>query len=137
MVATRIFLVLSGLVSLLYGGYCFLHPESLATMAFVSATSTTGTIELQAMYGGLQMGFGAFALFGALRPDQAPTVLLATVFQFAGLGTCRLLGALGASDFSSYTKGGIGFELGSTIVAFLLWRAAVRSAAAVPTSTAR
>jgi hypothetical protein len=132
--ATRIFLVLSGLVSLLYGGYCFLHPESLAGMAFVSAVATTGTIELQAMYGGLQMGFGAFALFGALRPDYAPTVLLATVFQFAGLGLCRLLGALGASEFSSYTTGGIGFELGSTLVAFLLWRASVRAASAAPAS---
>jgi hypothetical protein len=134
--ALRIFLVLFGLISLLYGGYCFLNPDDLATMAFVSAVDSTGRIELQAMYGGLQMGFGAFALFGALRPDSAPTVLLAMVFQFGGLGTCRLLGALGASAFSSYTLGGIGFELGSTLVAFLLWRASLRSAMTSP-ATAR
>ncbi len=131
--AARIFLAIFGLLSLFYGIFCFLQPGFLAEFAGVGALSTTGTVELQAMYGGLQAGFGALALFGALLPAYAPTILLATAFQCAGLGTFRLLGALGAGEFSAYTSQGIAFELGSTLIAFVLWRAASQSN---PTATA-
>ena len=131
--AARIFLAIFGSFSLPYGIYCFLQPGFLAEFAGVGSLSTTGTVELQAMYGGLQTGFGALALFGALRPTYAPTILLAIAFQCAGLGTFRLLGALGAGEFSAYTSQGIAFELGSTLIAFVLWRAASQSA---PTATA-
>lgn len=120
----RLFLVIFGLVSLPYGIFCFLRPEFLADFAGVASTTATGKVELQAMYGGLQAGSGALALFGAWKPDYAATILLAIFFQCAGLGSARLLGALSASDFSAYTVQGLAFELGSTAVAFLLWRAA-------------
>jgi len=126
----RIFLAIFGLFSLPYGIYCFLAPDFLAGFAGVGALSRTGTVELQAMYGGLQTGFGALALFGALRPAHLPTILLATAFQCAGLGSFRLLGALAAGEFSAYTSQGIAFELGSTLIALFLWRTATRPAAA-------
>src|SRR5262249_47837434 len=98
----RIFLGLFGLISLPYGLYCFLHPDFLGPFAGVSATSTTGTVELRAMYGGLQAGFGALALLGAFRPAFTRTALLSTAFLCAGLGSFRLLGALAAGEVSSY-----------------------------------
>lgn len=125
----RIFLAIFGLFSLPYGLYCFLQPGFLADFAGVGSLSTTGTIELRAMYGGLQAGFGALALFGALRPAYAPTILLATAFQCAGLGSFRLMAALGASEFSAYTTQGIAFELGATLIAFFLWQAHRQTAA--------
>ena len=128
--AARIFLAVFGLFSLPYGIYCFIDPGFLADFAGVAATSTTGTIELKAMYGGLQTGFGALALLGAMRPAYAPTILLATAFQCAGLGSFRLMGALAAGDFSVYTSQGVAFELGSTAIAFFLWR----SIAGAPTA---
>lgn len=126
--AARIFLAIFGFFSLPYGIYCFLQPGFLADFAGVAATSTTGTIELQAMYGGLQTGFGALALLGAARPALAPTILLATVFQCAGLGLFRLTGALMAGEVSAYTGQGIAFELGSTAIAFFLWRSLIGAA---------
>ena len=126
--AARIFLAFFGVLSLAYGIFCFLQPGFLADFAGVGALSTTGTVELQAMYGGLQTGFGALALFGALRPAYAPTILLATASQCLGLGSFRLMGALGASEFSAYTSQGIAFELGSALLAFFLWRAATQDA---------
>lgn len=121
---TRVFLAVFCLFSLPYGLYCFFDPGALAGIAGVAASSTTGTVELQAMYGGLQAGAGALALLGIVRPGFAPGILLAILFQCAGLGSARLLGALGAGEFSSYTTMGIAFELGSTVIAFLLWRSA-------------
>lgn len=134
--AARIFLAIFGLFSLPYGIYCFLDPGFLADFAGVTATSTTGTIELKAMYGGLQTGFGALALLGALRPAYAPTILLATVFQCAGLGSFRLMGAIASGEFSAYTAQGIAFELGSTAIAFFLWRSVTGAAMAAPAASA-
>lgn len=126
---TRVFLGLFGLLSVPYGIYCFARPGFLEGFAGVAAVSTTGTVELQAMYGGLQTAFGALALLGALRPAFAATALLTTAFLCAGLGVFRLFGALGAGELSSYTAQGLVFELGSTAIAAALWR---RSHASTP-----
>jgi hypothetical protein len=69
--ATRIFLVVSGLIWVPYGLYCFFQPGSLAEAAGVAFMSPTGETELRAMYGGLQAAVGTVAFAGALRPDLA------------------------------------------------------------------
>jgi hypothetical protein len=118
----RIFLGLFGLVSIPYGVFCFLRPGFLEDVAGVAATSTTGTVELRAMYGGLQAAFGALALLGALRPAFVHTALLTTAFLCAGLGLARLLGAIAAGEVSSYTAQGLVFEFGVTAIAVGLLR---------------
>ena len=64
---TRLFLAANALLWLPYGLYCFLVPEFLVEAAAVSATASTGTVELRAMYGGLQAGIGALCAAGAMR----------------------------------------------------------------------
>lgn len=118
---SRIFLGLFGLFSLPYGIYCFLRPGFLESFAGVAAVTTTGSIELQAMYGGLQSGFGALALLGALRPAHTRSALLATAFLCTGLGLFRLLGAITAGELSSYTGQGLAFELPAAVIAIGLW----------------
>jgi Domain of unknown function (DUF4345) len=126
----RIFFALTALIWLPYGIYCFAQPGALAQIAGVAATTTTGTIELRAMYGGLQAGIGALALAAALRPAFVGPALATSCFLFAGLATSRLLGAASAGELSSYTGGGLALEWGSTLAAVWLLRrhAAERSA---------
>jgi hypothetical protein len=107
----RLFLAASALVWLPYGLFCFLAPGSLAGAAGVDATSATGTIELRAMYGGLQAAIGVLAGVGALRASLQRPALVALAFLCAGLFTARLLGALWSLDFSTYTMMGLLFEL--------------------------
>ena len=118
----RIFLGLFGLVAMLFGIICFVNPGFLAAVAEVAAASTTGTIELRAMYGGMQIAFGVLALLGALRSAFTRAALLVTAVLCAGLGSSRLLGAIAASEVSPYTRGGLVFELGSTAIAVFLLR---------------
>ena len=123
----RIFLALSGLLWFSYGIYCFFQPGFLDATAGVAATSTTGTIELRAMYGGLQAGIGALALAAVLRPALVTPALLASSFLFAGLATTRLLAALDAGELSSYTIAGLALEWGSLALALALLRPRWRS----------
>jgi hypothetical protein len=121
-VAPRIFFALTALIWLPYGIYCFFSPGYLAQAAGVTAITATGTIELQAMYGGLQAGIGAFALAAALQPALIRPALLASCFLFPGLAVTRLLAAIGAGEFSSYTIAGLGLEWSSTALAVWLLR---------------
>ena len=123
----RIFLALSGLIWFAYGIYCFFAPGSLDGVAGVAATSATGTIELRAMYGGLQAGIGALALAAVLRPALVTPALLASSFLFAGLATARLLAAIDAGELSSYTISGLSLEWGSFALAIALLRPRWRS----------
>ena len=118
----RIFFALTALVWLPYGIFCFFQPGYLAEAAGVAATTTTGTIELRAMYGGLQAGIGAFALATALRPTLVGPALFASCFLFAGLALTRLLAAIGTGELSSYTIFALCLEWGSTLVAVWLLR---------------
>jgi hypothetical protein len=107
----RIFLGASALLWLPYGIYCFLDPGFLTEAAGVTTVSTTGSIELRAMYGGLQIAIGALAAAALFRPTLARPALVAIAFLTAGLFSARLLGALLAPEFSSYTLMGLSFEI--------------------------
>ena|SRR3989442_10755212 len=125
----RIFFALTALVWLPYGIFCFFQPGYLAEAAGVAATTTTGTIELRAMYGGLQAGIGAFALAAALRPALVRPALVASCFLFAGLAVARLLAAATTGELSSYTIAGLCLEWGSTALALWLLRSHTASLA--------
>jgi hypothetical protein len=117
--ASRIFLALSALVWLPYGLYCFFAPGALEGVAGVGSSSTTGSIELRAMYGGLQAAIGTLALAGLLRDSMRRPALLALVFLGGGLALARLAGAVIESELSTYTAMGLFFEL--VTVAWASW----------------
>ena len=135
--STRIFLALEALVWLPYGLYCFAVPGYLLDAAGVSAATGTGTVELQAMYGGLQAGLGLLAALGALRAGLARPALLALLFTAGGLGVARLLAALLAGGFSGYTVFALGFEAVTAGVAAALLARPDPGAQAVPAAGRR
>jgi hypothetical protein len=117
--SARLVLGLSVALWLPYGLYCFANPEALAGIAGVRAESTTGSIELRAMYGGLQLAIGALALAGLLRESFRRPALVALVFLAGGLFVARAAAAAFEGELSSYTLSGLGFEL--VTVALASW----------------
>ncbi len=124
--AARLFLLVCAIVWLPYGLYCLVQPDSLATAAGVVSTSRTGTIELRAMYGGLQAAIGTLCLLAALRAGLVRPALFCLAFLCSGLALARLSGAAIERELSSYTVLGLGFEIPSAAlsVALLLRRRA-------------
>lgn len=104
-------LVLSALIWLPYGVYCFVQPGMLEDAAGLVATTPTATTELRAMYGGLQMAIGALAAAALFRERLVPGALLTLVFVTGGLAATRLAGFLIDGGWSSYTAGALGFEI--------------------------
>jgi hypothetical protein len=129
MLAVRIFLALSAVLWLPYGVQCLLDPSVLAAAAGVTAASATGTTELRAMYGGLQIALGLLALAGAVRPALAQHALVALGVVSAGLGIARLGAAVISGEFASYTLMALALEFTLAIAVLVLWRRAEPAAA--------
>jgi hypothetical protein len=120
--ASVLFLGVSAVVWLPYGLFCLANPGFLADAAGVTATSTTGTIELRAMYGGLQAGIGALALAAVWREGLRAPALVCLAFLTGGLAIARLSGVVIDAELSSYTAFGLGFEITSAACASYLLR---------------
>jgi hypothetical protein len=120
--AVRVFLFLCAIVWLPYGLYCLAHPDSLASAAGVVSASRTGTVELRAMYGGLQTAVGTLCLLGALRVGLVRPALICVAFLCSGLALARLSGAVMAGEVSSYTAFGFAFESLSAALSLALLR---------------
>ncbi len=118
----RAFLGFSTLVWLPYGLYCLARPDYLQEAAGVAIASTTGRIELRAMYGGLQAAIGLLALGGAIGGALARPALTTLAFLCAGLASTRTLGVLIDGELSSYTAMALALEWGSTVAAVWLLR---------------
>ena len=117
---TRIFLGAMALMWAGYGLWCFLDPGYLKQAAGITALGTTGSVDLRATYGGLQMAIGALLAGGSLRAAITRQTLAVYGVLCAGLGTARLCGALLESDWSGYTLFAVCFELGSVAVVLAL-----------------
>ncbi len=125
MMIARIFLGLQAILFIPYGIYCLVDPGMLAGSAGLTATTVTGTIELQAMYGGLQVAVGAMCVMGLFRQDCEFVALYALLFLFAGLAVVRVSLGLMYGDFSDYTVFAMIFESASLL--FLLWYLLLRT----------
>jgi hypothetical protein len=120
----RAFLVVSVLVWLPYGIYCFLVPGGLADYAGVVGRTATGTTELRAMYGGLEAAIGVFALVALVRPGLTHAFVVASAFLCTGLLLARASGLALDGGLSGYTAGALLFELAMSAWAITLARAA-------------
>jgi hypothetical protein len=108
---TRIVLFANALVWLPYGLLCLLRPSTLADVAALGLASPTAIVEVQAMYGGLEIAIGVLALWGALRPRSAEAAIWSLFLLYCGLVGGRALGLITSGDRSAYNLGAIAFEL--------------------------
>ena len=120
----RLFLGFQAIIFIPYGLYCLVQPGMLSDSAGLTATSVTGVIELQAMYGGLQTAVGVLCALAAVVERYRSGALMALLFIFAGLAVPRVSLALMNGEFSGYTTFAMIFE--SVSLVFLLWLVAIR-----------
>ena len=115
---------ISGLIFTLYGLACLFQPELLTHYAGLAFISGDAAIEISAMYGGLQAGFGLLCLLGAMSPAYTRFALLAMVFGIGGIAVGRAIGLLISPEVpGDYTWGALIYETLTVSLAFWCWRA--------------
>jgi len=120
----RLFLGFQAIIFIPYGLYCLVQPQMLSDSAGLTATTVTGVIELQAMYGGLQTAVGVLCALAAAVERYRSGALMALLFIFAGLAVPRVSLALMNGEFTGYTTFAMIFESVSLVI--LLWLVAIR-----------
>jgi len=111
-VLTQVFLVANSLFWLPWGFVNLIWPRSwsgeiIPGLNVYILSSAVARTEVRAMYGGLQMAIGVFALIGAFRSKHRDSVLLFFVLALSGLALCRL-GGLIAEHSGSYLTYSLG-----------------------------
>lgn len=124
-----IYLWLNGAMFVLYGAACLLSPSLPADYAGFELATPSGTVEVVAMYGGLQLGFGALVLLGARDGAMRETALWALAVVLGGLALARLYG-LSMYGASEYNLGAVAYEATSAVLAVVALRGAGRREAA-------
>ena len=120
---TKIVLWVTGLSLGLYGAACLFSPELAAGYIGYQLIAADTTIEVIAMYGGLQVGFGLFCIFSALSSTHTKSGIIAVFLVMGGLAVSRAFGIASVSgDPSEYTYGAVVYESLTTVMALLALR---------------
>src|SRR5215471_16852728 len=98
-VLNQVFLVANSLFWLPWGLINLIWPESWAgdvipNLDVYDLSSAVARTEVRAMYGGLQMAIGIFALLGAFRPRYRDSAFVFFLLALTGLALCRLVGMI-------------------------------------------
>ncbi len=116
--ATKIFLGINALLFIGYGLVCLVSPSVVADQTGLQLATGVASVEVRAMYGGLQTAVGLLCLAGA--PGLQPGVLLAMVFLFFGLASGRMLGIAIDSEPGSYNIFALLFETVFAVISVAL-----------------
>jgi hypothetical protein len=94
MLFAKILLSMTALVWIGYGGWLFVDPKALAYMGF-GLDHWSAVVEVQAMYGAVEVMLGIFALLGVLKPKQyMHSALLLWFMIYTGLVIGRITGII-------------------------------------------
>jgi len=78
-----------------FGIACTIRPDKALAAADVRARSSRGKTELRAMYGGMELGLGAFFALAAFKPSWNRSALAAQALGLGAVAATRLGGILG------------------------------------------
>ena len=114
---------LSAIVFIGYGLACLFSPALPAGLAGLVISNGDALAEMGAMYGGLQTGFGAFCLLGALRKEYYRSALVLLLLCIGGLALARCFWAFSGDEaVGGYTYGALVYEYSTAILAALALR---------------
>ena len=87
----QVCLIVSGLAWCGFGIWLWLFPETIGGVG-LHVEGATGRVEVRAVYGGLELGLGAFLLWTAAHPSRYRVGLVAALFFVSGIAIGRASG---------------------------------------------
>jgi len=81
-----------------FGAALVARPEKILGTIGIKANQPVGRTELRAMYGGMELGFGAFFTIVMFRQEWRRPALAAILCGIGGLGATRIATAIANGD---------------------------------------
>lgn len=111
-------LALAGLGFLGFGLAILVAPAAVLAPVGISG-SAAGLVELQAFYGGLEIGLGAFLLGAAWHAPWRRPGLWVVLAVNGGIGLARVIGIAGSGEFTGFFGWALAWEFGFSALAVL------------------
>lgn len=105
-----------------YGIYCLIAPEQVATNIGYGLSNHEAKLEFLAMYGSVEIAIGFFGLLGVVNAQYLKPALLLFAITFALLLITRIAGYAILDDLGPYTQMATIFELLCSAFAYLAFR---------------
>jgi hypothetical protein len=119
MLFARILLTVTGLVFLVHGLVCFIHPATIGLESGLAMPTPSSVIEVRAEYGGLPIALGLFFLAAALQKIEVRTGLIVMLTALTGYATARIIALAITPQPDPYTLSAIAYEVTTALLA--LW----------------
>ena len=110
-----------GLAYIGVGLYCFFAPDGLMAMWGAHIQTTAERIDIQATYGGLDLGVGLFVLWSLFIRGDTEGAVVAAALAVAGFALARGLAMAWAGEAGVHL-GFFVFELVCALLGFVAWR---------------
>ena len=100
--ASRALVIVGGVILIAYGMVFLIAPQVLGRLVWLEYVRPDAYAEVRAFYGGLELGLGAFLIYGGVRVEHTRSALLLCGFAFAAAGLARAAGVAqyGVTDAS-------------------------------------
>ena len=118
--AAKIYLIIMGIMSVLFGVIYLINPLSMTAPMGFGDLAPSALTDVRATYGGFQIGTGLF-MFYCLKPARIKMGLLLVLLSAAAITLSRLYGFVVDGDITPVLKGTIAFEITLTVISLIFW----------------
>ncbi len=116
----QLFLMLAALLFAGFGLASLFQPERIAGMVGIRPSTTAGRSEIRAVYGGLELGLGAFLVYCALDAQRLELGLLLVVLTYGAAAAGRMIGIALDRPVETVTRRILVAEVAFAIVGWVL-----------------
>lgn len=116
----QLFLMLAALLFAGFGLASLFQPERIAGMVGIRPSTTAGRSEIRAVYGGLELGLGAFLVYCALDAQRLELGLLLVVLTYGAAAVGRMIGIALDRPVETVTRRILVAEVAFAIVGWVL-----------------
>jgi hypothetical protein len=115
------YLVANGLLYLVLGAWCTLAPDRTSQAVGFTLASPSGRSEYLTVYGGLEVGLGAFFLAAAFVPSLRTAGLVLGLATYGALALWRVGTLLTVPGVGTFPRVMLAIEVPMALLALLLW----------------
>ncbi|MFT3695077.1 MAG: DUF4345 family protein [Kofleriaceae bacterium] len=124
MTGGRIILALDALMFGLFGALYWVIPEQMAAKVDVAMSTRGGIIDVQGIYGGLELGIAAFFAWCALKPERVKMGLVAGSFVLGSIALSRVVAMAHFGSPGAAVAGLVALDALGAVLNIAFWRRA-------------
>jgi hypothetical protein len=119
--AAKIYLVLMGIMSVVFGVIYLVAPANMTDPMGFGILAPSALTDVRATYGGFQIGMGLFMLWCCLGSGRLYAGMFLALISVAAIAACRAIGLVIDGDVIDVLKYTLVFEVVLTVISLVLF----------------